>query len=346
MGAQESPYAFAPDPARARRLDQTLRVRLAASLEHVADKSRGRLSFDERKLAGLTQDLRGDQRFPPTTFALYYDIVDAIFEKRLDDAERCLQSIVEERPIRRPLSFVAMDDATLSADMVKRFARMMDTDAATPHAFSAPEPRDVQSCRTGIENALVLMRRGCPQTYAEFAELIDQIVFCEGTNLTTNEPFLAGSSFTLWGALFVNPKVRRTPPSLIETLAHEASHTFLFGLQISDGLVLNPDEERFPSPLRADLRPMDGVYHAVFVSARMHFAMMELLGSGLLSATEGRAVRQAAEFDLAKFDEGLKTVKEFGRLTAAGRDVMAAAEVYMAAQAGDRSRAETVAANG
>jgi HEXXH motif-containing protein len=200
--------------------------------------------------------------------------------------------------------------------------------------------------RPQIEQALLLLQRGCPKAYAEFSELIDQIVLCDGINVVTHDPFLAGSSFTLWGALFINPKVDRATRSLVETLAHETSHTFLFGLQFSDRLVLNPDEERFPSPLRPDPRPMDGVYHATFVAARMHFAMMELLGSGLLPASDERFAREAAEFDLAKFNEGLKTVREFGRLTAAGREVMAAAEDYIAAQAGDRPRAEAVVAHG
>ncbi len=326
-------YSFVPDAARARRLDQDLRVRLAASLEHVVDKSRGLLNVNDGKLRDLTTALRGNLRFPPTTFALYYDIVDAILENRLDDAERCLASIINEKPIQQPLSIVVLDNATFGADMVERYGRMMDTDPATPHVFAAPSSDgDVVSCRAILAQSMRLMERGCPQTYGEFSELVDQIVLCDGTNVATNEAFLAGSTFTLWGALFINPSVERTVRSLVETLAHEASHTFLFGLQVSDGLVLNPDEERFPSPLRVDPRPMDGVYHATFVSARMHFAMKELLASGLMPASDVRFIREAAERDVETFSEGLKTVRKFGRLTPAGQDVMASAADYMAVQ--------------
>jgi HEXXH motif-containing protein len=277
--------------------------------------------------------LRGNLRFPPTTFALYYDIVDAVLENRLGDAERCLASIVNEKPIQQPLSIVVLDNATLSSDMVERYGRMMDTDPATPHVFAAPSSAaDVESCRAILAKSLSLMQRGCRQTYGEFSELVDQIVLCDGTNVATNEAFLAGSTFTLWGALFINPSVERTVRSLVETLAHEASHTLLFGLRVSDGLILNPDEGRFASPLREDPRPMDGVCHATYVSARMHFAMKELLASGLMPASDARFNREAAERDVATFNEGLKTVRKFGRLTPAGQDVMADAEEYMAAQ--------------
>jgi hypothetical protein len=333
MSDRRSLYSFAPDAVRARRLDYDLRVRLAASLEHVADKSRGLLGVNDEKLLELMKALRGNLRFPPTTFALYYDIVDAIFENRLDDAESCLESIINEKPIQQPLSIVVLDDATLGADMVERYGRMMDTDPANPHVFDAPSSKDVESCRALLEKALRLMERGCPQAYAEFSELVDQIVLCDGTNLASKQAFLAGSSFTLWGALFINPAIERTARSLIETLAHEASHTFLFGIQVSDGLILNPDEERFPSPLRVDPRPMDGVYHATYVSARMYFAMSELLASGLVPASDARFIREAAERDLANFKEGLQTVKEFGCLTPAAQEIMGAAEDYVTAQA-------------
>lgn len=175
-----------------------------------------------------------------------------------------------------------------------------------------------------------LMQRGCPRVHGEFMELIDQIVLSSGTNLTNGESFLAGSSFTLWGALFLNPAVSRTVLSLLETLAHEAAHSLLFGIQISGPLVLNPDDELFASPLRIDLRPMDGVYHATFVSARMHFAIRELLASGLLNGEDIANAHQAAARDRHHFFEGLETVRKHGQLTPAGESVMSGAETYMA----------------
>ena len=124
------------------------------------------------------------------------------------------------------------------------------------------------------------------------------------------------------------------------TVTSQASHTrrhrkvtqllYLIGIQISGALVLNPDDERFASPLRVDLRPMDGVYHATFVSARMHFAMQELLASGLLRGEETAHAQEAAARDRGHFFEGLRVVKKKGRLSPAGAAVMAGAEAYMA----------------
>ena len=303
---------------------------MAESLEHVAGESRDILAVDEAKFRILTAALREDRRFPPTTFALYYDLVDAVVEDRLDEAERCFAAIVAEKPIGRPLDYVALDDAMLGPGMAARYGRMMDTDAENPHRFFGPTAEQIAAFRPLLEESLSLMRRGCPRVHAEFMELVDQIVLSDGTNLANGEDFLAGSSFTLWGTVFLNPAASRTPLSLLGTLAHEAAHSLLFGIQISGALVLNPDDERFASPLRVDLRPMDGVYHATFVSARMHFAMQELLASGLLRGEETAHAQEAAARDRGHFFEGLRVVKKKGRLSPAGAAVMAGAEAYMA----------------
>jgi HEXXH motif-containing protein len=303
---------------------------MAESLEHVADKCRGVLAFDEVKFGILTTALREDRRFPPAAFALYYDLVDAVAEDRLDEAQQCFAALVAEKPIGRQLDYVALDDAQLGSGMAARYGRMMDTDAANPHRFFGPPAEQIAAFRPLLDESLSLMRRGCPRVHAEFIELVDQIVLSGGTNLTNGENFLAGSSFTLWGALFLNPAISRTVLSLFETLAHEAAHSLLFGIQISGPLVLNPDAERFASPLRVDLRPMDGVYHATFVCARMHFAMQELLASGLLKDDAAAHAQEAAARDRGHFLEGLRTVKEHGRLSPAGEAVMAGAEAYMA----------------
>jgi HEXXH motif-containing protein len=310
-------------------LNRSLRVRTAESLEHILRASRDVLPVDEAGLSAVLTALRGEERFPPGLFGLYYDLVDAISEDRLDDARDCFAAIVRQRPVEGPVAVVRLDDAEVGAGMSERYGRMLDTDAANPHRFFAPAPADSAAGTRLLGEALALMDKGCPRVYAEFNELVSQIVIAGGTNLATNEDFLAGSTFTLWGALFVNPAIPRRPLSLVETLAHEAAHSLLFGIQVSGPLVTNPDEERFSSPLRLDPRPMDGVYHATFVSARMHVAMKEMLASNVLDGEETAHAEEAAATDRERFFEGLETVKRYGRLTPAGTAVMAGAEDYM-----------------
>jgi HEXXH motif-containing protein len=54
-------------------------------------------------------------------------------------------------------------------------------------------------------------------------------------------------------------------------LTHEAAHSLLLGYTLGAPLVESDPAERFSSPLREDLRPMDGIVHATYVLARMHY---------------------------------------------------------------------------
>ena len=75
---------------------------------------------------------------------------------------------------------------------------------------------------------------------------------------------------------------------------------------------------------------MDGIYHATFVTARMHRVVQRLLDSGVLPA----ALQEKARTELADnrrlFDQGIEVVRGHGKLTPSGESVIRGAEVYMA----------------
>ena len=132
-----------------------------------------------------------------------------------------------------------------------------------------------------------------------------------------------GSSYSLWGALFLNASSHNNDITMVEVITHETAHCLLYGLSIEESLVLNPDDKYFPSPLRSDLRPMDGIYHATFVSARMHWAMSRLIESGQLDAHECETAEQARIADQKNFNTGYETIAAHALLTATGEQVMA-----------------------
>jgi HEXXH motif-containing protein len=131
--------------------------------------------------------------------------------------------------------------------------------------------------------------------------------------------FEAGSSYRLWGAMLLNAVRRKTRIEIIESVAHENAHSRLFGLCTEEPAVQNPDQELYPSPLRVDPRPMDGVYHATFVSARMHWTMSRVIASGLLTA-EGLCSRSVTRPRSAELRQRLRDGDALGasRKPAAG----------------------------
>jgi HEXXH motif-containing protein len=98
-------------------------------------------------------------------------------------------------------------------------------------------------------------------------------------------------------------------------------------------LVENEVEELYPSPLRSDPRPMDGVVHATYVTARMYYAATRLLQSGLLTEEEMHEARERIERNARGYAEGVAVVEANARWTEAGEIALKSAKVYMNAHA-------------
>jgi HEXXH motif-containing protein len=302
---------------------------LAQSLEHIGERSRDVISFNEDALSLLVDRLRGGYRFPPATFALYYDLVDAVLDERLEDAQALFGELCLQTPVSAPLAIARLDPAIMGARMVDRCCRMVDTDDITRFAFKPPASQAAENFPKQCDEAIALMARADPELAGEFGELVCEIVLAGGQSTDGKIRFAGASSFLLWGAIVVNPSAHDSPVSLIEGLVHESAHSLLFGLMIDEPLVLNRDWERFQSPLRDDLRPIDGIYHATFVVARVHYAMRRLLASGLLDGADEEEVTEMLAMNRKAFTEGLSTVERHGRLTNRGTAVMTAAKSYM-----------------
>ena len=176
--------------------------------------------------------------------------------------------------------------------------------------------------------AFALLDAGAPEVSGEIRSLLEEVVFVNG-DADEKVTFHGISSFCLWGAIVMNAEGHKTALEVLQTLAHESSHMHLFGVALNSPLVLNEDDERYKSPLRFDPRPMDGIYHAVYVSARMHYALTSVLRSGVLSPTQVEQTRAACLTHVKSFRGGLATVQAEGQLSELGRELMPHAKSCM-----------------
>lgn len=209
-------------------------------------------------------------------------------------------------------------EAVLAARMGAEFGGYAPVDPARAAAF-----------RPLLTDGLALLEAGFPDLAGEIRAIVCEILLAEAPPGAAME-FDGASHYQFWGLLLLNPKHHRTPLAVAEVLAHEAGHSLLFGLTVDEPLVLNSDDELYPSPLRMDPRPMDGIYHATFVSARMALAMETLAASGVLSGADRAAALDAARSDRANFAAGDGVVRAHGRLSATGTAILDGARAWIA----------------
>lgn len=305
---------------------------LALSLSYLASECRGRLDFDGPAAERLVARLDQGARLPPSAFAHYYAVAFSLLDERRSDAESSWRDLLATAEAAPGLRVTALEDPARSG-LGALYARLMQGGGdAFGVVIRPPAPEVARDFERRLGEALDLIGRAFPELLDEVMAIVREVV-CVVGDPARDLQFDGGSHFQLWGALFINAESHETPAAMVEGLAHESAHSVLFGFCTHEPLVIGDDDALYPSPLRGDPRPMDGIYHATFVSARMHLAMSRLLASGALDPSGRADVVAALEANERNFHAGDEVVRANAHLTPLGRELIEGARAYMNAGA-------------
>lgn len=321
----DTPYlGFAPDPARAAALDARMHRELAASLAHIAEAMAEALPSEGVRLTELAARLDAGLRVPALAFATYYQIAGTLLAGDAAPVPRLVEKLVSlpERASTQTVCAAGSQDATALVEALRE-------PGAGAFDLAPVAPDTVASFTALLQDGLALMAETLPELHGEVTAIVHEVLLAHAPPGQKTE-FDGASHYQFWGLLILNPKHHTSPLAVVEVLAHEAAHSLLFGLTIDEPLVFNPDGELYASPLRLDPRPMDGIYHATFVSARMAWAMGRLADDDRLTVAERAAAAEAAAADRDNFAKGISVVDEHARLSESGAAIMAAAREAMA----------------
>jgi len=299
-----------------------MRASLASSLSYLHSALAERLSLSAADADAAATRIR-THRVRPGVFGRYYKLVFAVESGQLEKARALFLEILEQAQDTPTLSIAPFTDAALGEEK-RLYNELIDPDAATRPWMAAPQSSDGLADR--VVRALALIEAADPRLAGEVRALIVEIVGAAPSHAPGARPFGSVSSLMLWGLVIVNLERYATAETMVEGLVHEAAHLLLFAHSVDGPLVANAIEERYTSPLRSDPRPMDGVFHATFVSARMYYVT--------------RKLREAAAVDTARLDErlklfrelyfgGLQTVQAHAKLTPTGKRIIAESVDYM-----------------
>lgn len=323
---------FAPSHLTGRIARVGMSNHLAGSLGNIAHQ----ISATSLNLASIVRacarQVESGARVPPLAFCQYFQMVDAIEEDRVDDAVNAALDIqrllaTENKPSLTiyPMSKVGLGE--------KRYALV--NGAFADEFFGEAFLKEIDaglfaSREAAISSALGRMKSDVPELFSELSETIDEIILAEGGKTVNDYTFDGASSLIYWGAIALNASLPKTELRLIEALSHEAAHNTLFGLSPYDHFVFNEDSERYASPLREDLRPLDGIYHATFVLARMHYAISRVAESPSATSEEREEAATLVQSYKSNFYAGHSVLQKHAAYTSNGAVIMAQAAHYMA----------------
>jgi HEXXH motif-containing protein len=219
-----------------------------------------------------------------------------------------------------------------SSAEIARMMRWWDIEANDRLALIPATADDRDHIALQLLEALDQLRHCAPELHGEALALIRDFVVVRAEDTAAIQS-QAGSSFALWGAVMVNAGAQGGWPNIFRIVVHETAHTLLFAIARDEPLVLNPPDETHASPLRQDPRPMDGIYHAAFVSARECLAFDSLLcraeSSGEASEDELCAVTAMLEDSVIGFWQCAEILRSDARLSSLGAAILGECEDFM-----------------
>jgi hypothetical protein len=321
-------FSFEPDGARGARLDAEIRAGLAQSLATIFDAIDGLARVDPSQATAFLKQIE-TAPVRPSLFGVYVDLVVALFQDRKAEAAVLIDALLAMDAVAPiGLQIAMLDDADLGPGQAARYARLLIDDLAFDLApVPVVERGDAQR---RLRAGLTLLREGAPDIWAELAATTRQIVLVSAPPRDDGRSFGGSATFSLWGAVALNVSRLENRLAAAVSLAHEVAHAHLFGLAHGGALTENEEAELYPSPLRGDPRPMEGVAHATFVAARMAFALNALLASGRLDRGETTLARAQLAASRSACEAGLRTVLASARLTLAGAATFAGLRRHLA----------------
>ncbi len=328
MATRDIDFDFAPNVSRARRLDARMRAHLTDSLSYLADCLASARPALSHTLAAIALKGRRGAHYSPASFGLYYDAASALLKDDIAAAASFIDKLRDEPELTRgELEVLSLDD--LPAATRERYCRLMDADPQTPFILLPPPVHEAAALKRRCVAALQNLKALLPELAGEVDALGRQMILVAG-DPALGYDFAGGSCYMLWGALFINAASHPDLLSMMEAIAHESAHSLLFGFTIDVPLVLNDAGQRYSSPLRDDPRPMDGIFHATFVCARMHWAMAQLASLPAVDVSLAAQAKARAEIHRRSFYSGLALVRQHATLSPTGRALIDGAERYMA----------------
>jgi hypothetical protein len=296
-------------------IEAAVRSQLADSIAHVAAQVGGHLTIDRGQLDATLNHIR-ERRQDPGVFARYFDLVLAVTERDFARADRLTTEIVELS--RQPVAFsIRPYDHRVLGDDFDRFPRLLFSEFSTGNPLATPAKAHFADCRSKLLEAIEIIGDVDPKIHDEVQALLVRI-YVAAENADARR-FGGVTSLMVWGATFINADAHRTTADMVHFLVHEITHSLIFGLSCGDPLVLNSPTESYPAPLRADRRPMDGIYHATLVCARLAEFDRAWLHSGRMTRLASESVKRSADDSMERFRRGVSVIDEHGKLSERGR---------------------------
>lgn len=301
--------------AKESRLAQSDRVK--KSITYLIEECVNKIEFSGDSAQASLSKLREIERIPPEIHYYHHSLQAAMRRQSINDANielaKLINAIVNTYAQSNWINISSIGGTDWERFIVNEAIKLTEVDCRKLVEINPISESELNVSKDIVISSLCTIARNDPEMFDEIQEQVRIIKLFNG------KVTMGLTDVRMLGAMFIRLPRTNINPELyfLEHIIHEASHIHLNCLMAIDPCILNSPEERFVSPLRSDLRPMIGVFHATFVSARVARTIIKLY-----QATNNDNLIHTLAETLDEIIRGISEIEAHAILSLAGKKII------------------------
>jgi hypothetical protein len=260
-------YNINPERNNAQIARHAYTTKVKKSILYLINECSSKLNFHDKKMMNVLSKLENLEVLSPQIHYRHHALQ---HNMRKNDIEGVKISLTELMNVILDVSNESFQVSTILGSDWEEFAvtealKLTQVDCGLIAEIKPIDSDQLSDAKDKLFLALSLIARHDPDMFDEIQTHVGQIKIFDG------KVTMGLTDVRIMGSMFIRIPRSNVDPVLyfIEHIIHEASHIHLNSIMVIDPLFLNSPDEKFISPIRRDLRPMIGVFHATYVSARI-----------------------------------------------------------------------------
>jgi hypothetical protein len=301
--------------AKKARLAQAERVK--RSIAYLVKECATKLNLKDNKVNSIYSALQKMNHLSPEIHYLHHALQTAMRRQDSESSNEYLSRLkkIVHSPISASpvISISSLGHSEWEKFVVTEVIKITKEECGLSAEIKPVLEPDFEFAKNRVEKAQRLIEKHDPDMFYEIQEQVKLI------KLFSGKITMGLTDVRILGAMLIRLP-RHNVNSILyffEHIIHEASHIHLNCLMAIDPLVLNSADEKFSSPLRKDPRPMIGVYHATYVSARTARSFMRLY-----QATGNKELLHPLAETLDETLRGILVIDRHAKLTINGKKLV------------------------
>jgi hypothetical protein len=306
-------FSFNPDANNAFNARITQSNRVKESLIYLIDECSSKLNLNSDNVSLALNAISIIDRLTPEIHFEHHMLQSSMRAQNIAEATLRLSglliSIINYSTPNNWISVSAIGNSDWEKFVIPEAIKLAEECSGNKAIIKLPNKKDFSKGKDCVSAALCKIARYDSNMFDEIHENVRMI------KLFSGQVTMGFTDMRILGAMLIRLP-RNTVDSVLyfyEHIIHEASHIHLNCLMASDPLILNDRNELFNSPLRNDPRPMIGVFHATFVSARIARSFLKLY-----QATKDKELLQPLAEVLDETIRGIKEIELNAKLSMTG----------------------------